>query len=91
MKNLAGEINIQMKDLESRLRTSFNKSLEIDATRNNTFELQIESKIDNINKELLSKIESIENQQVRHVKNNKFVYNTDVNEERLSEIEAKLR
>jgi hypothetical protein len=61
MKNLAGEINIQMKDLEGNDRTSFNKSLEIDATRNNTLELQIESKIDNINKELLSKIESIEN------------------------------
>jgi hypothetical protein len=61
MINLAGEINIQMKDLESRLRTSFNKSLEIDAARNNTFELQIETKIDTINKELLNKIESVEN------------------------------
>jgi len=61
MRNLANEINIQMKDLESRLRTSFNKSLEIDAVRNNTFESKLESKIDTVNKELLNKIESVEN------------------------------
>lgn len=61
MKNLANEINIQMKDLENRLRISFNKSLEIDAARNSTFESKLESKIDNNNKDLLNKIESIEN------------------------------
>jgi hypothetical protein len=33
----------------------------IDAARNSTFESKLESKIDNNNKDLLNKIESIEN------------------------------
>jgi hypothetical protein len=91
MKNLVNEVDIQLKEQETRLRTSFNKTLQIESTRNSNFESKTEKKIDNIYKELCGRIESFENYHIRHNKNDTFINNNNLNEERLSEIEAKLR
>jgi hypothetical protein len=91
MKNLATEIDNNMKDLEIRLRSSFNKGLEMDAIRNTSFERKIESKIDNIHKDLVSRIESIESYNLRHNTFTDLPNNNTIDENRLSEIEAKIR